>query len=254
MAIPAIVAAAIAKAAGPIVGEAFSTRHRNKGSHAWDEAYNRSKGQMALDPQKALAFLGLTNRSAVEDLDPLAREQSMEATKRLLDRGAGTGLDIQGKTALAEANRQAGGQARAARQAILQEYANRGQVGSGGQMLGDLMGSQAAFEGAAASGGQAAAAAEQRRLEANLLAGRQAQGQQGVDQAKAAAIDTLRRFNVGAKQGVISGETAANQQLTNTVKGFGDYQQVQADKDRRAGSTYGNSVGGAIQSIWGANQ
>jgi len=232
---------------GNLAGGVRSLWRGRKSDKAYEDYLRRARDQIAMDPQKALAFLKLSDRSAYEDMDPRARGMGMEATQRLLDRGAGTGLDVQGKVALAEANRQAGGQARAARQAILAEYANRGQVGSGGQMAADMMGSQAAYEGAAASGGQAASGAEERRLNANYMAGQQAQGQQGIDQNKAAAMDLLRRFNVGARQGAIAGQTGAIAGYGKGVADYGNYQGQQQEKDKKTLS----EMGGAAASLYG---
>jgi hypothetical protein len=241
----------IGESVGGIVGGIRGLWRGRKSDKAYEDYLRRARGQLAMDPEKALAFLKLSDRSAMEDMDPTSKGYGLEATRRLLERGAGTGLDTQGKVALAEANQRAGGQARAARQAIIQEYANRGQVGSGAQMAGDLAGSQAAYEAAAASGGQAAAAAEERRLNANYMAGQQAQGQQGLEQARAQAIDALRKFNVGARQNVVAGQSNAIQGYGQGVQGYGTYQQNQTDKDTKNIQGVGSGTGSIIGSLYG---
>jgi hypothetical protein len=184
------------------VGAAKQRELQRQAAELAQKGADELKGGTGYDPNSALAFLGLNDKSAYEDQDPVARQQSMEALNQLVNRGKGSDLDIQSKQALSEGIARSGGAQNAARRAIIQEYANKG--GDSGSQLGAMLQSQQANYGdLAGATGAASAAAEQRRLEANVLASRAGQGQQGIDQAKSAAIDALRRFNVGAKQGTL---------------------------------------------------
>lgn len=158
------------------------------------------QGGKGYQADKALEFLGLTDKSAYQDMDPEARGYSMDALKNLIERGSGTGLDVQSRVALDEATRRSGAMRNAAMKAIMQDYQQRGQAGSGAELAAQLSGAQGDYSALAGATGQAAAAAEQRRLEANVLASRAGQQQQQLEQQKAAALDALQRFNVGARQ------------------------------------------------------
>jgi hypothetical protein len=161
------------------------------------------QGGKGYNADKALEFLGLTDKSNYENMDPEARGYSMDALKNLIDRGSGTGLDVQSKQALSEATSRSGAARNAAMKAIMQDYQQRGQAGSGAELASQLSGAQGDYSSLATATGQAAAAAEQRRLEANVLASRAGQQQQQLEQQKAAAQDALQRFNVGARQNTL---------------------------------------------------
>jgi hypothetical protein len=204
-----------------MIGAAQQRKLQKQAAELAQKGVGELQGGTGYDPSKALEFLGLTDKSAYEDQDPVARAQSMEALNKLVERGSGSGLDIQSRDALSQAAARAGGAQHAARQAILQEYLNKGGEASGGALAAALQGQQASYGDMAAQTGSAAAAAEQRRLEANVLAARAGQGQQGIDQAKAAAIDALRRFNVGAKQGTLGLEADYRKGAADVYQGAG---------------------------------
>ena len=215
---------AVSNIASGVFGAISSAKQRQLQREAAELAQKgvgELQGGTGYDPNKALEFLGLTDKSAYENQDPRVRDQSLEALNQLVKRGSGSGLDIQSKQALSEASARSGGAQRAARGAILQEYLNKGGEASGGTLAAMLGGQQAAYGENAAASGAASAAAEQRRLEANVLASRAGQGQQGIDQAKAAAIDALRRFNVGAKQGTLGLEQTYRQGAANVYDSAG---------------------------------
>lgn len=245
MALPAAVPIAMAGASvlGGLMGEIGGASRRKAAERALREYLALAKNQLGMDPQKALQFLGLSDRSAYDNLPGDMRDMSVEATRRMLERGSGTGLDTQSRVALSEANRAAGGQARAARQAVLAEYQNRGTAGAPAELAAQMMGAQQAYEGSAASGGTAAAAAEQRRLEANLLGSRSAQSQQGIDQAKAAALDALYRFNTQAKQGTIQNQISAMGNIGNAYGAYVSGLQANANAGPRTGANIGGAAG-----------
>lgn len=206
------------------------------------------QGGKGYNAQDALAFLGLTDRSAYQDMDPASKVASMEALAQLVKRGAGTGLDIQSKEALSQAIARSGAAQNAARQAILQEYTNMGgQGGSGAALAAMLQGQQANYGQLAEATGTASAAAEQRRLEANVLASRAGQQQQQLEQQKAAALDALQRFNVGARQNTLDLENKYRQGAASQYLGAG---QTMAGIAKDASRPYG----GAAEAFSGAAQ
>lgn len=224
---------------GGILGEVFGNQKRNKASNAWNDYINQANNQMSLDPQKALEFLGLTDQTAYDQMDPRSKEASMQAIQQLIKRGSGTGMDVQSRQALGEAQNQAGNASRAARQAVMQEYQQRGAGGSGAELAGALQGNQAAYSDLAGASGQAAAASEQRRLEANVLASRAGQQQQQLEQQKAAATDALRRFNVGARQDLLSQQQSAMKNLGYGYGGLAGVYSGQAPQMQDMGSNMG---------------
>ena len=235
------------------IGSAKQRKLQKEAAELAKQGVTELQGGTGYDPNKALEFLGLTDKSAYEDQDPVARAQSMEALDRLVQRGSGSGLDIQSRDALAQAAARSGGAQHAARQAILQEYLNKGGEASGGTLGAMLQSQQANYGDLATQTGAASAAAEQRRLEANVLAARAGQGQQGIDQAKAAAIDALRRFNVGAKQGTLGLEADYRKGAAEQYQGAGRTMAGLAPTAAQPYSqigTAGQSVANAAQSLW----
>lgn len=229
---------------GGILGNNAEKKKREEAERIYKEYLAKANKQMALNPQEALAFLGLNKRSAFEDTDPVSKQMAMSATRNLLERGSGSGLDIQSKQALQEAAANAGQRARAARQGILQEFMQRGNAGGGAELAAQLGNAQQSYSDLASAQGQAAAAAEQRRLEANVLAARSSQQQQAIDQAKAQAIDALRKFNVGAKQQTIANEMGAMNNLGSMYQGWAGQVTGNAGANNRNISNIGQGIGG----------
>jgi hypothetical protein len=236
-----------ANLAASIAKIAQDNKWRGKAGEVWDDYITQAKNQYSLDPEKAKAFLELSDKSAYQSMDPRAENQANEATQRLLDTGGGEGLDTQSRVALQQGMGQAGAASRAARQAVMANYAQRGTGGSGAELGAALAGNQQAYGELASAGGQAAAAAQQRRLEANTLAGRAAQSQQQLGQQKAAALDTLQRFNVGARQNVLGQQQQATQVAgqgyggkANAYGGFANNINVAGSPVSNALATAGN--------------
>jgi hypothetical protein len=232
-----------------LFGESEAKKQRQKAEQRLDEAFGQAKNQYALDPTKSLDFLGLTNRSAYQDMNPYARNVSNEALGQLLKRGSGTGLDIQSREALQQGIGQAGGAARAARQAVLQDYQQKGTGGSSAELAAALGGTQQVYGDLANASGQAAAAAEQRRLEANVLASRAGQQQQAVDQNTAAAQDALRRFNVGARQNTLTNQMQAVNNMGAIANNQANNQMEQSNQTVSSWGRQGNAWNNVAQDL-----
>ena len=244
--------------ASSVISGIMGNKQRKKAAGAWDDYIKQAKGQMSLDPTKSLEFLGLQDKSALESMDPAAKNASMEALGQLVKRGAGSGLDVQSREALQQGMRQSGAAARAARQSVLQDYQARGTGGSGAELAAALGGSQQAYGDLANATGQASAAAEQRRLEANVLASRAGQQQQQLGQQQAQATDALRRFNAGARQNVLGQQQSAMQNMATGYGGkssalAGTAQANQASLNNM-GQAAAGVAGGAAQALFGKNK
>lgn len=232
------------------LGESAAAAKRYQAVQAMDEYLQQARGQKSLDPGAALAFLGLTDKSAYGDMDPRGKEASMEALAQLIKRGSGSGLDTQSRVGLQQAMGQSGAAARAARQAVMQEYQQRGTGGSSAELASALQGNQQGYGDLANATGQAAAASEQRRLEANVLASRAGQQQQQLEQQQAAAMDALRRFNVGARQNVLQQQIDAMRNLWSGYQGKGAILMDQAPQAAAGWANMGANVIGGLGSAY----
>lgn len=213
-----------------LYGASQERKMRRRAAELAQKGVGELQGGTGYNYANALKALGLTDQSAYSSMDPVARQASMQALQNLVQRGSGSGLDIQSRQALAEATSRSGAAQNAARQAVMQEYLQRSSGGSGAELAAMLGGQQASYGQLAGATGQAAAAAEQRRLEANVLASRAGQQQQQLEQQKAAALDALKRFNVGARQSALDLER--------------QYRGGAADVYGRAGAIMGGQAGG----------
>jgi hypothetical protein len=208
---PITVGAGLASTALNLYGSNKERKMRERAAKLAEMGVSELKGGKGYNADTALDFLGLTDRSNYDSMDPRSKEASMTALEALVKRGSGSGLDIQSRQALSEANARAGGATEAARRAVMQDFMQRGQSGGGAELAGMLAAQQGNYGQLGASTGAAAAAAEQRRLEANVLASRAGQQQQQLEQQTAAAKDTLQRFNVGARQNTLDLENRYRQ-------------------------------------------
>jgi hypothetical protein len=246
------------------VGAAKERKMRKKAAELAQKGVGELQGGKGYSADKALEFLGLTNQSAYDSMDPESKGYSMDALKNLVARGSGSGLDVQSKQALSEAIGRSGAAQNAARQAVMQEYQQRGQSGGGQELLGMLTGQQQNYGNLAGATGQAAAAAEQRRLEANVLASRAGQQQQQLEQQKASALDALQRFNVGARQNTLGLEKDYRQGAAGAYQGAANTLAGLAPGAARPAQNMGNAIGagmnyaaqgyGALQNLFGGEQ
>jgi hypothetical protein len=246
MPLPLIAAAlpAVINGITSIAGMSSADKQREREKQLWDDYLSRAQGQTSLDVNKALGFLGLTDKSAYSDMDPRAKGMSMEALTQLINRGKGTGLDTQSRVALQQAMGQTGAAASAARQGVFRDYQQMGQAGSASQLGAALQGNQAVYGELASASGQASASAEQRRLEANVLASRAGQQQQQLEQQQAAAYDALKRFNVGARQNTLQQQIDAMRNLN--PQGAADSANRSGQQSQNAWANMGNVTGGLL--------
>lgn len=229
-----------------LYGAAQERKMRKKAAELAQKGVGELQGGRGYEFEKALSALGLTDQSAYGSMDPEARTASMQALQNLLQRGSGSGLDVQSRQALAEATQRSGAAQNAARQAVMQEYLQRSSGGSGAELAAMLGGQQANYSQLAGATGQAAAAAEQRRLEANVLASRAGQQQQQLEQQKAAALDALQRFNVGARQNALELERNYRSGAAGQYLGAGQLMAGQAVPHGASFERTGKALGGLL--------
>ena len=141
-----------------------------------------------------------------------AMQAQMQALQQLQRIGQQGGLTPQDLAQLNQIETQINNQEQANRNAITQNFAQRGMAGSGAQLAAQLAGNQAATTTAANQGINVAAQAQQRALQAIQGAGQMGQGleaqQFGEAAQKAAAQNAINQFNVANAQNVLGQNVA----------------------------------------------
>lgn len=143
--------------------------------------------------------------SAFEGIAPdlEARQAQQESMAALADLAANGGLSLADMQALNEIQRNLSRNDSARRQGLANEFAARGQLGSGAQLAMALQGQQQAAESASQRGESAAAQAQQRAMQAILQRGQMARGMGNDDYARKAdaarARDAIEARNAAAR-------------------------------------------------------
>lgn len=175
--------------------------------------------QGILQPEEADVVLA--NPSAFLDLeeDPAIRNAQMGSLAKLQGIVDADGLDAQGKADIAEIVNSINNTNKGNRGAIVQNAAARGVGGSGLELANQLTASQEASTNASQQGLDAAALAERRALEAIMNTGQLSGQIRGQDYTKAsdkaAAMDSIEKFNTANKQNVINTNVAARNNAAN---------------------------------------
>lgn len=180
-----------------------------------------------------------------------------------------SGMSSADRARLNQIQQQMATQAEGQRQQIMQNYAQRGQAGSGEQLLAELNASQNAANQANQQGLQVAGNAQQNALNALGQYGQQAgniqQQQFGQQYQTGSAADLANRFNVQNQLGIQSANTNANnaaqqfnlqnkQNLSNQNTNLGNQalmlqkqgeQQLFQDQAQRAAGVSGSAMQGA---------
>lgn len=155
--------------------------------------------------------------TTMEDIsvDPRLKAAQMAALEQMAGLSE-TGLTPADIAALEQVRRGAAGEAQAKQEQILQEMQQRGQGGSGAELIARLQAAQAGADRASAQGLDVAQMAQQRALQAlsqqGAMAG-QLRGQEFGEQSDIArARDIVNQFNVQQQQGLQSRNVAAQNQ------------------------------------------
>lgn len=172
--------------------------------------------------------------SALEGIqsDPAARaaqQQSMAALQQLADNG---GLSISDVKALNDLQSNLNRSDSARRNALSNQYAARGQLGSGAQLAMELQGQQQAAQSANQRGESIAAQAQDRALQAILQKGQVARGMSNDDYGRKAdaakARDAIESRNAAARTGA--------SQYNNSLRGQA-YEDALAQARGKSGLT-----------------
>jgi hypothetical protein len=151
--------------------------------------------------------------SAMEGIstDPRLKEAQMKALETLQGLG-NTGLSSMDRVALMEIRNKNAGDAKAGQEAIMQNMAARGMGGGGQELASRLIANQASANRGSMEGMQVAAQAQQKALEALIGGGSlggQIRSQEFGEQSDVArAKDAIEQFNAANRQGVLSRNTA----------------------------------------------
>jgi len=159
---------------------------------------------------------------------PELRDQQMQALQLISQRGK-AGLTPEDRAALNKVRQEVQRDVEAKRQQVLQNFAARGQGGSGNELIASLQASQAGADQASEQGDRIAAQASMNALQAlgqsSNLAGQIREQDYGVDAARAAAMDELSRFNIENSRGVQQRNISARNQAQ--AANLGEKQRIQ---------------------------
>lgn len=167
-----------------------------------------------LSPELEQAIVQQDSEMRNVSTDPRLRQAQMAALEQLQGIGQEGGLNAQARQRMAQVESEVSRQEAAQRGALMQDFARRGQMGSGMEMAAALQNQQAAAERASQRGMDLRAQAEQQALQALMQAGQlggQMQSQEFNQAAAAAeAQDAINRFNATNRQQV-QGRNVASQ-------------------------------------------
>lgn len=152
------------------------------------------------------------------------RQAQLQALSQLQGISTGGGRTAEDKANLNEIQSATGAQERGAREAIMMNARERGVGGSGLEIASQLINQQGSAGNANQAGLDVAAQAQKRALEAIMQSGQlggQIQGQEFSEAAqKAAAQDTINRFNAANSQAVVNANTLAKNQAQERNMGM----------------------------------
>lgn len=191
--------------------------------------YNQYKQKGLLTPELEKAINAGPSKMEGVTGSKEGQQAQLQALQILQQRGQ-TGLTPEDRAALNQIRQQVAADTRAKQQAIQQQFAARGQGGSGAELIGALQAAQSGTNQASIEGDRLAAMASQNALQsigqAGTLGGQINQQQFGQQAEKAKAQDVINMFNaqnqvgqqarnVGAQNQAQAGNLAAGQQIQN---------------------------------------
>jgi hypothetical protein len=227
-------ASVLAGGAGEVIGGLFGGD---------DEKRARAERERALRELAGLDVEAGPSSLDAYSADPRLRVAQLGAVDELGRVGRAGGMDIGSRVALREAQDETSARERGSREAILQNMAMRGQSGGGAELAAQLTNQQGAAASAASTGAMAAAEARTRALTALTQSGQLAGQDRGQDfgeaEGKAAARDTIGRFN--ASQRLSRGTALAGMRVG--VAGANEGQ------GRRQNSGIGSAIGQTVGAI-----
>lgn len=181
--------------------------------------------------QKSSEMGGVTGNKQATDVQ-------MQALKSLQQRGQ-AGLTPEDRAALNQVRNQIASDTEGKRQQILQNFAARGQGGSGAELIAALQGSQSGANAESQAGDRLAAMASQNALQAigqaGTLGGQIEQQQFGEKSEKAKAQDIINAFNtqnqVGRQARNVGTQNQAQQYNLGTAQNLSNANVQQANQE-----------------------
>lgn len=166
-----------------------------------------------LTPEQAAAHLADESAAAGVRAPQELVDAQFASLRQMQDIATQGGLTAMDKAQLEEIRAQVAGEERAARQAIMQNAAERGVAGSGLEMAQRLISQQGAAERSSKMGTDVAALAQQRALQAMAQSGTLAGSMRSADveeqMNRARAIDAINQFNVNVRNQTEQANVAA---------------------------------------------
>jgi hypothetical protein len=165
------------------------------------------KNMGQLTPEMEQEILQEASGMRYVSTDPQLREAQMQALTNMERRGK-EGLTLEDRAAAEQINRGVNQNARANQEAVLQNMAARGQLGSGGELAARMQASQSAADTGGQQGMELVRLAAAQKLQATMNAGQMGGDIRGQDfgeqSAKAQAQDMINQFNTSSRQDVQS--------------------------------------------------
>lgn len=212
----AVVTGAVIAAGGLALGVYGAIKNdeaRGKAEQAIQEAVSEIKKvgappqlaqQIVIDKLKSVGVYTPEVEQALQvdfsNVEKLATEsKALQAQKDALSQfqqRANTGLNAEDRAAFSDVRKQVARDAKGRRDAVLQNFASRGQGGSGAELLAALSSGQEADAQQAEAGDRISAEASRRALQALESGSALATTMYNQDENRARAMDELNRFNV----------------------------------------------------------
>jgi hypothetical protein len=188
--------------------------------------------------------------TSFNSVDPQTRAAQMDALSQLRNQVSQGGLDSISRANFAQAQQQNNNFARTQNAGVMQAAEARGAGNSGNTLLAQLTGGQAAANQNANQGLQVAGQQQQARQQAVGQIGQMANGIRSQDYDRAAALDSINRFNAGQRQNALQstfGNSLARAQGQGASLGAQAGQlNGNAQQTQQMWAAGGKAVGGAV--------
>lgn len=198
---------------------------------------------------KPTIFAQQTGPSAYLSADPSTRAAQMDALANLRNQISQGGLDAVTRSNLAQIQAQNAQQANTSQAAVMDAAARRGMANSGNTLVAQQLAGQQAAQRNAMQGLQQGAIEQQNRMAAIQGEGNLAGGIRAQDYDRAAALDSINRFNASQRQGAEQ-STFQNSlaQQNGVASGYGA-QAAQKNGDAQKTQQMWGGIGRAVGAV-----
>lgn len=192
----------------------------------------------------------LIQQSALQTMDPTARNATLSALTQMQDIANQGGMTAIDRSRLQQIKDNAATQARGAREAIAENAAQRGIGGSGFELAQSMLGQQAASDNAARQAIGVNSAAQERALAAMQASGQLGSQMNQQDMAKANALDAIKEFNTGVRQQQYENDFNKAQGMAGV---YGNQANLEQERINRQNQWIGGGLG-ALSSMFGGKK